>query len=475
MKNRINKTRSATLLLCLTTLLAHAQVRVNDPGRVVERNVEYRTNSKIDQGINKGLDKVEEGVMSIFKKKNKAQPNQKDSQSTNNNADTNGNTDNSSTGSSPARTGNGNQSASNEPADNDVSKTKVPATLKSYSKFDFVPGEKVIAVEDFMQDAIGDFPDKWNSTGSGEIVTIDAQAGHWLMFNKKGEYLPEFIKSLPDNFTLQFDLAANETFSFYSSYLWVNLVTMVNPAKDFAKWGRFPTPTEGVRVGLHPQNAGGNEAGLTEFITYAKGDEVMKNETDLPAFFAPKRNVAHVSMWRQKQRLRVYVNETKVWDIPRAFQPGVTYNGVVLSMGDTHKSEDRYYVSNIRLAVGAPDTRNKLITEGKFVTNGILFDINSDKIKPESFGTLKDIASVLSENADVKVRIIGHTDSDGDEASNMALSKKRAAAVKTELTNSFGINAGRMETDGKGESQPAVPNTSAEGKANNRRVEFIKL
>ena len=446
---------------------ATAQVRVNDPGRVVERNVEYRTNSKIDQGINKGLDKVEEGVMGIFKKKNKPAP--KTNQTDNSDAGSNGNTDN-----TPARAGSSGNTSASTGSGNDGNNTKTPATLKSYSKFDFIPGEKVVDTEDFMQDAIGDFPDKWNSTGSGEIVTIEGSPAHWLMLNKKGEYLPEFIKSLPENFTLQFDMAANEAFSFYSTYFWVNFVNMSNPAKDFAKWGRFPSPTEGVRVGLHPHNAG-NNGGITEFLTYTKGEQLIKNENDLPSFYGPIHNTVKVSMWRQKQRLRVYVDETKIWDIPRAFQPDVTYNGVVLSQGDMHKAEDRYYLSNIRLAVGAPDTRNKLITEGKFVTNGILFDVNSDKIKPESYGALKDIANVLTENADVKVRIIGHTDSDGDDAANLALSKKRAAAVKAELSSTFGLAASRMETDGKGESQPAMPNTTAEGKANNRRVEFVKL
>ena len=453
----------------LVPFLGQAQVRVNAPGQVVERNVEYRANSKIDQGINKGLDKVEEGVMSIFKKKAKPAPtnNQTDNSTTNGNAN--------SDGSPPASRAGGSSNRSANSTDNVAGDPKTPASLKSYSKFDFVPGEKVMAVEDFMQDAIGDFPDKWNSTGSGEIVTIDGKTGHWLMLNKQGEYLPEFIKNLPDNFTLQFDLACNETFSYYSSYLFVNLAELTNPAKDFTKWGRFPTATEGVRVGLHPRNAGNGEAGITQFITYTKGEEVLKNETDPRAFVNTTHNVVKVSMWRQKQRLRVYIDETKVWDIPRAFQPGVTYTSVVLSMADVHKEDDRYYISNFRLAVGAPDTRNKLLTEGKFVTHGILFDTNSDKIKPESYGALKDIANVLTENADVKVRIIGHTDSDGDDASNMSLSQKRAVAVKDALASTFGVDNSRMETDGKGESQPAGPNTTAEGKANNRRVEFIKL
>ena len=134
-----------------------------------------------------------------------------------------------------------------------------------------------------------------------------------------------------------------------------------------------------------------------------------------------------------------------------------------------------YYLGNLRLAVGAPDTRNKLMTEGKWVTHGILFDVNSDKIRGESYGTLKSIASVLKESADLKVKIIGHTDSDGDDAKNLDLSKRRAASVKSMLTSEFGIDAARMETDGKGESQPAGKNDSPAGKANNRRVEFVKI
>ena len=89
--------------------------------------------------------------------------------------------------------------------------------------------------------------------------------------------------------------------------------------------------------------------------------------------------------------------------------------------------------------------------------------------------TLKEISEVLKDNATVKVKIIGHTDSDGDDKSNLDLSKRRAASVKNALSTEFGIDASRMETDGKGESEPASANTTSEGKANNRRVEFIKL
>jgi outer membrane protein OmpA-like peptidoglycan-associated protein len=109
------------------------------------------------------------------------------------------------------------------------------------------------------------------------------------------------------------------------------------------------------------------------------------------------------------------------------------------------------------------------------VSYGIQFDVNSDKIKLESYATIKEIAQVLKDNPTVKIKIIGHTDSDGDDNSNLDLSKRRAISVKTELTKSFSIDSSRMETDGKGESQPVSTNDTGLNKAKNRRVEFVKL
>ena len=79
--------------------------------------------------------------------------------------------------------------------------------VSSYkSKFDFIPGEKVLILDDFSQDNVGDFPDKWNTTGSGEIVTIDGSEGKWLMMKARSSFIMEDIKTLPEDFTIQFDL-----------------------------------------------------------------------------------------------------------------------------------------------------------------------------------------------------------------------------------------------------------------------------
>lgn len=368
------------------------------------------------------------------------------------------------------------QSSGDDGNGNNNSKgSKAGGGLATYSKFDFIPGEKILVFEDFAQDEIGDFPGKWNTNGSGEVVTASGQEGHWFMVNKKGRFVPEFITSLPDNFTFQFDLICNEKFSFYSNAFDVYLLTGKND-KTALQNSFIPLERRsGIKLGIHPTTAG-NNGGHGYIESFEDGEKSFNNEVNTNQFAAFQgKTKVKVSIWRQKQRVRVYFNEEKVFDLPKAFPAGKTYSAVVFDIWSGMNNEvDKYLIGNIKLAIGAPDTRNKLITEGKYVTRGILFDINSDKIKPESYGVLKDISTVLTENADVKVTIVGHTDSDGKDADNLDLSKRRAEAVKKLLVSEFKINDDRLQTDGKGESQPVDKNNTPEAKANNRRVEFIK-
>jgi OmpA-OmpF porin, OOP family len=443
-----------SLFLIFVVTEISAQIVITNPGRVAERAVENRANQKVYQGVDKGFDKIEEGIGNLFKKKKKEEKSADNQQK-------------------PSEPSEG-QEDTNQPFGNNTSKSKKPS-LQTYSKFDFISGEKVIVQEDFSKDEVGDFPAKWNTNSTGELVTVEGTKGKWLSLAKAGTFMPEFITSLPENFTFEFDILVNNEFSFYSSEFKVAIASLSNP-KDFTQWSWFKRDEiTGTDISFHPMDAG-NGHGRTEFDVYKKANKPeMHNEVNTSQFFAKQNNFAHVSIWRQKQRLRVYLNEEKVWDLPRAMDLAVNYNSLIFYQHDFHKAEDRYLVSNIRLAVGAPDTRNKLITEGKFVTTGITFDVNSASIKPESYGTLKTIAQVLQDNPEVRVKIIGHTDSDGEDNTNMNLSKKRSEAVKAILSSDFGINASRLESDGKGESQPVGDNKMPEGKANNRRVEFVKL
>jgi OmpA-OmpF porin, OOP family len=341
------------------------------------------------------------------------------------------------------------------------------AAFKTYSKFDFVPGEKVTAIEDFMQDAIGDFPARWNTNGSGEIVTIEGESGHWLQMNGNTTIFPEFVNGLPENCTLEFKVAVNPELNYAARWFSLFFTPSTEPKKLFT--ANFPSRVE---VAISPLK---NVLGVSSVNVYGSDSkQLLTNRISTTKFSTPQKPMVKVSIWRQKERLRVYLDEEKVWDIPRAFDAAATYQKLVFRTNNLITGQ-YFYFSGFRFAIGAPDTRNKLITEGKFITTGILFDSNSDKIKPESYGTLKQIAQVLQENTDVNVRIVGHTDADGDDAKNLELSKRRAAAVKANLSTEFGIDAARLQTDGKGETQPTTPNTTTEGKANNRRVEFVKI
>lgn len=345
--------------------------------------------------------------------------------------------------------------------------------FKSYSKFDFVAGEQVIYFEDFSQDAIGDFPDKWNTNSSGEIVAISNTEGKWLKTARDGKYKPEIrTTGFPDNFTIEFDMIfkAPTTFEMGSSFqtMMIDFFVAQNEQSLTVDQNDGGTGT-GARFSM--------QAG-SEFnaLNWKDGEPGMHNTQNKDLFSGKNGKLCHVSIWIQKARGRLYIDETKVFDLPMFLPAGVKYNAISFTSNDNIEEEQlQNFVSNIRIAVGSPDMRNKLITEGKLVTHGILFDVNSDKIKSESYGTLKEIAQVFKDNATVKVKIIGHTDSDGADAANLDLSKRRAASVKNSLAKDFGIDASRMETDGKGESEPASPNTTSVGKANNRRVEFVKL
>lgn len=375
------------------------------------------------------------------------------------------------------KTEDGETKTKTETADGEETKTKTknqqPESLKTYSKYDFVPGEKIVAYEDFGNTEIGDFPTRWNTNATAEIVTLNNKEGKWMKLPKEGVWHPEFITELPENFTLEFDLAVNNDWSADAFVL--NITNLAKP-EDFQKYYHY-VQWSGIHtfhLQFKPATATGG-SGWARVQTATNGNYMIDNTVEFRTWDNASKNFAQISFWRQKERLRIYLNGEKIFDLPRAFLPNTKYNAITIARQGSYSQDDYFLLGNMRLAVGAPDTRNKLITEGKFVTRGILFDVNSDKIKPESYGALKEIANVLKENGDVKVKIVGHTDSDGKDDANLELSKKRAAAVKVALSNEFGIDASRMETDGHGESKPVGDNTKAEGKAQNRRVEFIKL
>jgi outer membrane protein OmpA-like peptidoglycan-associated protein len=326
------------------------------------------------------------------------------------------------------------------------------------SKYDFFPGEKVIFYDDFTAENIGDFPVQWNTTGSGEVVTASGVDGRWFKItNGRGIYtLMEPLK-LPENYTIEFDLVpqkdpknnSNVSFNFY-------LLSTTKP-KDLMFGIARPGGT-GMKYTF----------GYTNYYSayYSDGTPNQSGIEQEPKFKADKKY--RISIWVQKERIRLYVDQTKLFDNPKVISKNVKYNMIRFDGGTP-------MIGNFRIATGLPDMRSKLLTEGKLISYGIYFDVNKDAVKAESYPSIKEIAAILKDNPNIKIKIVGHTDSDGDDNSNLDLSKRRSLSVKTALVTNFNIEASRIETDGKGEIEPLAPNDNVTNKALNRRVEFIKL
>lgn len=412
---------------------SHAQLKniMKKVQNKVEQKVEQRIDKRVGEEIDKGLDEIE----------GKNQPKTE----------------------SPAAKKEG-----GEPA--------LPSGMKSYAKYDFVPGEKIIYANDFATDNLGELPTGWNTNGNGVVANFPSLKGNWVQFYQNSNYLTDNVDTFSENFTVEFDL----------------LLRLDNPNAGFpqfvigvlASGDLVPTDnsllkeyTNNFAVELKVQPYTSNNGSHMHLETLSERKRYLN--TDIKKFPELQNMInkpIHIAMQVQKERLRIWFNEDKMYDLPKAIVAGSVINQLYFGVkryGGTD-AEVGYAVTNIKIAKGLPDTRHKLVEEGKFSTTGILFEVNSANIKPESNGVLKEVAEVLKKFAEIKINIVGHTDADGSDAANLELSKKRAESVKQALVKDFGIDAARINSDGKGEKEPVGDNKTKEGKAQNRRVEFIK-
>lgn len=420
--------------VCLCAIAPlHAQSWIENMGNRVKdkavEKVEERIENKAGEAVDKGLDEIENTVTG----KSKSTDEEASDEET----------------TTPAQT----------------KKTTPPAqanapTLMSNTKYDFVPGDKILYFEDFAQDAVGDFPALWTTNGGGEVKTVNLASGNWFHMNKE-DAVYCYTKSIafPQNFIMEFDVIPDGNFS--NGYT----ITFYEDPDNVELTDDLYPGTKGLHISFD------------EGTWYTKG---YHNEMDAGGWIDGQSTtkpvvygqVNHVIIWVQNRRVRMYHQGAKVLDMPTNIHAGCKFNRFRFSGWSTYSTP---YVSNLKITTATPDMRSKLLTEGKLVTYGIYFDVNKDVVKAESFGTISEIAQTLKENPTVRIKIIGHTDSDGDDAKNLDLSRRRALSVKNTLVNQFGIDASRIQTDGKGETEPLAPNTTSESKAKNRRVEFIKL
>lgn len=317
----------------------------------------------------------------------------------------------------------------------------------AWANYDFVPGDEILFYDDYSNDRVGDFPRRLDLVqGNWEIV--EWQGARYFRATSNGTVAIPLPGALPDRFTVEFPV------NLQHGNARVALTTgpaFHAPSHDYR--GSSVSVWLG-RAGLRPVGGEGPES-------FGRFDADRVRE-----------GIAPVRVMADGEYMKIYVGEERVANAPNAVFP--RSDRLFLSVSWA-REDHPILIGPIRVAAGGRDLYDRLAREGRVTTRGILFATNSDRIRPESTPTLEEIGRMLEEHPDLRLRIEGHTDSDGEEAYNRELSERRAAAVERYLVERRGVDEARLETAGLGESQPVADNSTPEGKQHNRRVELVML
>jgi len=357
---------------------------------------------------------------------------------------------------------------SNKPTQNNTSNSSdeelgdvVSESIKPWTKYNFVPGGEIIFEDDLLNEENGEFPSRWDLiSGSAENAVFDEE--NIINLKNKSIITPLLDKEnyLPEVFTIEFDAYFFSEKGFGSGWQYYDI--------RFSPKGEQVYYPEGSEDYFYPILLHRDKAKLSSKINGIKKKlEGSEKELDVQPVWR------HFAIAFNKRSLKIFIDQHRVLSIPNL---GKGFKPQQFSINAYSYYDDGYVraIKNIRIAKGGKKLYDQVLTDGKFVTRGILFDINKASIKPASYGVINKVAKMMQEHTELNFSIEGHTDSDGEESYNQELSLKRAEAVKKALINA-GIAQERLETKGLGESVPLAENTTAEAKANNRRVEFIKI
>ncbi|WP_298503633.1 OmpA family protein [uncultured Maribacter sp.] len=424
------------LSICLFSINAQAQF-LKKLGKRAEKAAERAVEKRIEKETEQKTDQALDSIFEPGTKKKKAPKKKKQTKT--------------------------NQDASSENSSEiSIQSSSSDSAIEVYRKFDFVPGDKVLLYDDLANDFPGDFPAKWNSNGSGEVVTMGENRDKWMELKSgRGTYYIPDTPDLPEEFTIEFDFLTTG---------------LDNKTSSTTTFGIYLDDNNGFTT---KKNTAIIEIPMCQFIdigmvieSWSNGKRTMRNSLDMDIRKTIQKE-SHISMAINKQRVRLWINETKYVDIPRLL-PNTNITSVKFSPFNFRDGVDKVFIRNLKIAEGGVDLRRKLIAEGKISTNGILFDSGSATIQPQSMGIIRQIYQVMAQENNLNLKIVGHTDSDGNAENNLKLSKKRAEAIKNALVNIYSITPNRLTTEGKGASEPVGDNATNPGKAQNRRVEFIK-
>ncbi len=411
------KTKTLTFGIAMVALaMVQPTYSQENPTQKIKKESNKVINRKIDDGFNKlfGKKKKEE-------EQQQAQQQPQDQQA--------------------ANAGAGQQAGSVSAAGAEATEAKPEL---NWSKYDFVPGDRVIFEDNLEGEENGEFPSRWDLE-RGVVEVAQFGGDNVIMFRNGTPAIVPYFKEakedyLPDVFTVEFDLyCANADFNLY-------LYDRKNQKS-------------------------GSPTGYTYLQIDNKSMEFGLSSSVLPdAGSLPVRRWMHVSVAYTNGKLKAYMDETRLINIPR-----IDFDPKGISLYTYHaRNDNQFYVKNVRIAEGGVKYYDRVMQDGKIIANGIRFDTGKSSLKPESMGVINEIYNLMDQNPDLKFSVEGHTDNVGDDASNLVLSTDRARTVMETLVR-MGISEDRLTSKGLGETQPMDDNNVPEGRANNRRVEFVKI
>ena len=339
----------------------------------------------------------------------------------------------------------------------------------NWNNYDFVSGDEIIFEDTQAGEKLGEFPSMWDAfRGAAEVVEFDGQPA---INTQDARITPLFADNkvyLTDQCTVEFDIYIWREETYKEQYnngegVGLNEYTiMLGREEKIQDIGGYPECSLWMKITAA-------ENGENEYFDYRwsvpGSDDFREGRYEIKGI---RRDAwHHVAISFNKRAYKVYFDQQRVANIPNATVP--TY----LVLEGTYDYNRLYYWRNIRIAKGAVPLADRLQSEGKIITYAITFDTGKATIRPESTGELNRITKIMKDDGAVKFEIQGHCDNTGSDALNDKLSQQRAEAIMAALTAN-GIAADRLTAVGKGSKEPIADNGTDEGRAKNRRVEFVR-